>query len=349
VTFEFHPAERRNVSLLIGIAGASGAGKTYSALELATGLAQGKPFALIDTEAGRALHYADEFSFEHGDLTAPFTPDRYADAIHAADQAGYPVIVVDSFSHEHAGDGGLLDMHEAELQRMAGDDWKKREAVKFAAWIKPKSSHKRMVSQMLQIRAHLILCLRAEEKIEIVKNPQTGKTEVRPKQTLTGRDGWVPICEPKLPFELTVSLMMTPAAPGHPRPIKVPEKLRSFFPLDKPVGRSTGEALAGWAAGASEPGVGEPGPHGTSPRDTDEGRDGLASRSLDVPGSLAPAFTDSALAVDRLRELADELDVREKTDEMIDAKAVSVPVAEFLEWLNLQIRNTETARAKAAA
>jgi hypothetical protein len=51
---------------------------------------------------------------------APFSPARYSEAIAAADKAGYPVIVVDSFSHEWAGDGGVLDMQEAELDRMAG-------------------------------------------------------------------------------------------------------------------------------------------------------------------------------------------------------------------------------------
>ena len=156
-TFTFRKAVREQVGLLIGLVGASGSGKSYSALRLATGMAGGKPFCVIDTEAGRAKHYAGEFAFDHGDLAAPFRPDHYADAIAAADKAGYPVIVVDSMSHVWAGDGGVLDWQEDELDRMAGDDWKKREAVKMAAWIKPKMSHKAMVKKLLQVRAHLIL------------------------------------------------------------------------------------------------------------------------------------------------------------------------------------------------
>ena len=247
-TFTFRPATREAVSLLIGCMGASGSGKTFSAMRLATGLAAGKRFAVIDTEAGRAKHYADTFAFDHGDLKPPFRPAAYAEAIAAADAAGYPVIVVDSCSHEHAGDGGLLDWHEEELQRMAGDDYRKREACKMAAWIKPKGEHKRMVGRLLQIRAHLILCFRAEQKIEMAKG-EGGRWEVRPKQTTTGLDGWVPICEKTLPYELTASFLLTPDRPGIPHPIKLQEQHRSFVPLDKPLDESVGKALAAWASG----------------------------------------------------------------------------------------------------
>lgn len=245
MTFTFRPAKREGVSLLIGLAGASGSGKTYTAMRLATGIAGDKPFCCIDTEAGRAKHYADQFRFDHGDLHPPFSPAAYADAIKIADDAKYPVIVVDSFSHEHAGEGGLLDMQEAEFARMGG-----RDAVKMASWIKPKGEHRRMVSRLLQIRAHLILCFRAEEKIEMVRG-KDGGMEVRKKQTLTGLDGWVPICEKTLPYELTVSVLLMPSLPGVPIPIKVQEQHRPFFALDQPITEQTGQRLAEWARGGS--------------------------------------------------------------------------------------------------
>jgi carbamoylphosphate synthase large subunit len=176
----FRRAVREEIGLILGIAGPSGSGKTYSALRLATGMSGGKPFAVIDTEAGRARHYSDAFTFDHADLKTPFRPSHYAEAIRAADTAGYPVIVVDSCSHEHAGEGGLLDWHEKELDRMAGSDYKKRDACKMAAWIKPKTEHKQMVSRLLQVRAHLILCFRAEQKIEMVRGGD-GRMEIQPK------------------------------------------------------------------------------------------------------------------------------------------------------------------------
>lgn len=149
-----------------------------------------------------------------------------------------------------AGDGGVLDWHEEELTRMAGTDWQKREACKMAAWIKPKMAHKHMVQKLLQVRAHLILCFRAEEKIEMVK--EGGKVKIVPKQSRTGLDGWIPICEKSLPFELTASFLLTADAPGIPRPIKLQEQHRALFPLDKPITEESGRRIAEWASGASK-------------------------------------------------------------------------------------------------
>lgn len=288
MTFEFRPAVRENVGLLIGLAGGTGSGKTFSAMRLAAGIAGDKRFCVIDTEAGRAKHYADKFRFDHGDLAPPFFPDRYAEAIKAADAAHYPVIVVDSASHEHAGDGGLLDMQEQELQRMAGTDWQKREACKMAAWVKPKGAHKKMVSKLLQVRAHLILCFRAEEKVEMRKDDK-GKMVIMPKQSRTGKDGWIPICEKNLPFEMTCSFLLLADRPGFPNPIKLEEQHRSLFPLDRPISEETGKGLAAWASG------GAPVDHATEAlrREAEEAADGGTAvleamwRRLTKPQQLA--------------------------------------------------------------
>lgn len=255
MSFEFKPGVRANVPLLIGLAGSSGSGKTFSAMRLAKGLAGDQRFAVIDTEAGRANHYADEFQFDHGDLTAPFRPDAYAAAIQAADKAGYPVIVVDSTSHEHAGEGGLLDWHDEELDRMAGDDWKKRDVMNMAAWVKPKRSHRQFMGKLLQVRAHLILCFRAEQKVDMVKNPETGKLEVVPKKLLSGHVDWIPICEKNTLYELTLSMLLTADAPGIPKPVKLEKDHRPMVPLDHPLTEETGRRLAEWAAGGQAPAV----------------------------------------------------------------------------------------------
>jgi hypothetical protein len=307
----FRPAKREGAGLLIGLAGASGSGKTYSALRLAKGLAGNDPVALIDTEAGRALHYADQFAFDHGDLRPPFTPAAYEDAIVTAANAGYRVILVDSFSHEHAGEGGLLDWHEAELSRMAGDDWKKRDSMNMPAWIKPKMAHKAMVQRLLQVRAHLIFCLRAEEKVEIGKDAK-GKTVIRPKQSLVGLDGWIPICEKSLPFELTMSLLLTPDAPGIPKPIKLEDQHRLLLPLDKPISEQTGVALAEWAGGTAS--------------------------SDETAGEVQELIT-------RLLELADVLGMRDATIAAItrDRGSKQSDLAAHARWLRGQVENAEEA------
>lgn len=254
--FTFRPAIRENVGLLIGLAGGTGSGKTFSAMRLASGIAGDKRFAVIDTEAGRAKHYADQFKFDHGDLKPPFRPDAYAEAIKAADDAGYPVIVVDSVSHVWAGTGGVLDWQEDELDGTVANakarkdsrpEWQIREAGKMAAWIKPKMGHKAMVQKLLQVRAHVILCFRAEEKIEMVR--EDGKMKIVPKQGPTGLHGWLPVCEKTLPFELTCSFLLTADAPGYPKPIKLQEQHRALFPLDKHVDEQSGRLVGIWASG----------------------------------------------------------------------------------------------------
>jgi AAA domain len=248
MAFQFKKAIREQVGLIVGVAGGTGSGKTFSALRIAAGISGDKPFAVIDTEAGRSKHYADMFNFEHGDLHAPFSPDAYKEAILAADAAGYPCIVVDSMTHEWAGEGGVLEMQEEELDRMAGDNWQKREACKMAAWIKPKMAHKKMVQRLLQVRAHLILCFRAEEKVDMVRDDK-GKMQIVPKVTRTGLDGWVPVCEKNLPYELTTSFLLTSDAPGLPKPIKLQEQHRIMFPLDKPIAEESGRLITQWAHG----------------------------------------------------------------------------------------------------
>lgn len=294
MSFVFKKAIREEVGLLIGLAGGTGSGKTFSAMRLAAGISGDRPFAVIDTEAGRAKHYADKFTFDHGDLHPPFSPQAYAEAIMAADMAGYPAIVVDSMTHEWAGEGGVLEMQEAELDRMAGDDWKKREAVKMAAWIKPKMQHKKMVQRLLQVRAHLILCFRAEEKIEMIKGDD-GKMKIVPKVTNTGLDGWVPVCEKNLPYELTTSFLLTANQPGMPKAIKLQEQHRAMFPPDKPIDEESGRKVAAWASGVPTPSVST----GIPEKDLD---DMVASMDVKTLIELERAFGKAYTAAKKIKD-----------------------------------------------
>ena len=301
----FQPMTRERIPLLIGLAGGTGSGKTFSALTLARGIAQGKPFAGIDTENGRMSHYADLFpECETAQITPPFRPAKYADAIEAADKAGYPVVVVDSASHEWYGDGGCLDWHD----ELEGGDPKK----KLTAWIEPKRDHKRMVTRLLQLRAHVILCFRAEPKVEAVRG-ENGRIEIKPKETLTGLDGWIPIAEKNLPYELTCSFLLMADRPGVPKPIKLQEQHRAMVPLGQPLDESVGAALAAWAAG--------------------------------VPTS---DVVDVDALIERLLNLADARGARNDVIAAVDAKRASgIPDSELAIWLNRQIERAKTATAPA--
>ncbi len=245
MTVTFREAKRENVPLLILLAGGTGSGKTESAMRIATGLAAGQPFAVIDTERGRALHKADDYTFKHAELDEPFTPERYTEAVRAADEAGFPVIVIDSGSHEYEGIGGVLDIQQAEFERMG-----RKESARMSSWIEPKARHKRFVQQLLRTRAHVVMCLRAEDKVEIVKDA-AGRTVVQPKASLVGANGWIPICEKRLPFEATVSLLLTAANPGVPIPVKLERRHQALVPLDRQLDEQVGVALGEWAAGAA--------------------------------------------------------------------------------------------------
>ncbi len=266
MSIEFRPAVREKVGLICGMMGGTGSGKTLSALILARGLCGGddSKIALIDTEAGRALHYAPPkgqkpgeftFGFKHADLKPPFSPEAYVDAIEAANAAGFQAIVVDSASHEYAGDGGLDDIHEEELDRMAGDDDQKRERISIMAWKRPKQRHKKFVAKLLQSRAHLILCFRAEEKMKISKVRQGDfiKTVFTAAEDLPIIQRWVPVTEKRLPYELTLSLLFISDRPGVPIPIKLESQHRDFVPLDKPLALETGRALREWCYGGDAP------------------------------------------------------------------------------------------------
>src|SRR5262245_49677002 len=127
-TFESKPAVREQTPLLLGLVGPSGTGKTFSALRLATGIQRvsGGDIFMIDTEAKRGLHYAERFKFQHLSFASPFSPLDYMAAVEHCVSKGARIVLIDSLSHEHEGPGGVLEMHEAELNRLAGDNWEKR-------------------------------------------------------------------------------------------------------------------------------------------------------------------------------------------------------------------------------
>ncbi|MBX5001846.1 hypothetical protein HJB72_28400 [Rhizobium lentis] len=261
MTSTFTDAVRDDTSLLIAIAGASGSGKTFSALKMATGLANGEPIYAIDTEAKRMLHYADQFKFKHMDMKPPFTPEAYIEAIQAAEKAGAKVIIIDSTSDEYEGVGGLQEMHDAEVSRLAQKPYEKLEGWQIdkfnaPAWKVPKTRHKtRLMSPLRQVRAYIIFCLRAEEKIKFVKlfDEKSGR-----EKTAIESAGWVPICEKRFMFEMTMSFTVTPDNPGVPliedgQAVygKIQSQHLPFFPAGKRVTEDCGRLLRAWARGES--------------------------------------------------------------------------------------------------
>lgn len=283
MTREFTDAEAKRdaVPLLVGLPGPSGGGKTMSALRLATGMQRvtGGDIYFIDTESGRALHYADRFKFRHVPFSAPYGPLDYLAALEYVATKNPGPVIIDSMSHEHEGPGGVLESHQVEVDRLM-KAWKtSAEKVQMTAWARPKADRRRLINTILQLRGNFIFCFRAKEKMHI----RTGENPVNL--------GWMPIAGDEFLFEMTVCGLLLPGAkgvptwktdmPGERLMIKDPEQFSWLYSQRKPLDEATGEALAKWAAGGSAAGApSAPAP----PRDKPSRQDQEALRDALIAG-----------------------------------------------------------------
>lgn len=249
MSFTFAPAETftERAGLFVSLTGGTNSGKTFSALRLARGIAgpNGK-IAVLDTEGGRTLHLKDEFRFDANVMDPPFRPDRFAEAAKSAEDAGYAALVIDSFSMEWVGIGGVLDWQAQELQRMAGDDWKKQERMKMASWIKPKGAHKAMVYSLLQRRIPIIFSIRGEESVKPGANPGDKPTKL-----------FKSVTNSQFPYEVTVSFRLETERKGYidlsdPKSYKLEGSHEALFKHGDRISEEHGAALAAWATGARD-------------------------------------------------------------------------------------------------
>lgn len=236
---EIRPAQREGARLVIGLAGWTGCGKTNTAILLAYGMANydASKVGFIDTENKRGSLLADvlqtaepptDVPFLIGDLVAPFSPQRYIEAINDFEKAGVEVCIVDSISHEHEGPGGLIDI--------AGDD------NKF--WNRAKREHKKFVNALLQSSMHIIVCVRAREKVGLGKNAN-GKTEYQD-------EGLQPVTEKNLMFDMTASLMMYDQGTRQEK-LKVPGALQAVLGRGKGyITAADGKTIRDWVDGAKQ-------------------------------------------------------------------------------------------------
>lgn len=189
-TFTLRTAERKQAKLRIGFAAPSGAGKTYSSLLLARGIASAwDKICVIDTEHGSAELYSDLGNYNVITLTAKtgFQPDNYADAIKAAEDAGMEVIILDSLSHAWNEEGGLLD--QADKRTSGGGN-------RFTVWADLTPQHRRLVNAMLQSDCHIIGTMRSKQEYALEKDEKTGKSTVK-------KLGMAPVQRDGMEYEFT--------------------------------------------------------------------------------------------------------------------------------------------------
>lgn len=186
--FTFQKASKKQVKARIAIDGPSGSGKTFTALTAATALADQGKIAVIDTEHGSASLYSDAFAFDVLEL-ANFSPETYTHAIHAAERAGYAVIVIDSLSHAWEGEGGALDLADDATRRQKTPN-------SYTAWKEVTPIHRKMVDAILSSPAHIVATMRS--KMDYVQEKDAnGRTTIR-------KIGLAPVQRAGMEYEFTL-------------------------------------------------------------------------------------------------------------------------------------------------
>ncbi|HEY0058359.1 MAG TPA: AAA family ATPase [Flavisolibacter sp.] len=179
-------ATRKKAKIRLGLSAVSGGGKTYSALLVAKGICgDWSKIAIIDSENSSADLYAHLGDYNVLPLTAPFTPERYIDAIKTCEKAGMEVIIVDSITHEWDGKGGCLEIVES----LGG---------KYQDWAKVTPRHQAFIDSITQSLCHVITTVRRKQDYEMTKD-NTGKVKVE-------KSGLREVTREGFEYELTINL-----------------------------------------------------------------------------------------------------------------------------------------------
>lgn len=163
----FRKATKAQAKLRMAITGPSGSGKTFTALSVASALGH---IAVIDTERGSASKYADLFDFDVLELTE-YHPRNYIDAIQAARDGGYDVLIIDSLSHAWTGQGGVLELVDRAAKRSQTQN-------SFAAWRDVTPLHNQLVDTILGTSLHIIATMRSKTEYVLEKDDR-GRTSPR--------------------------------------------------------------------------------------------------------------------------------------------------------------------------
>jgi hypothetical protein len=217
-------AQRHQVKLRLGLSGASGFGKSYSALLLAYGITNDwSKIAIICTENNSASLYAHLGEFNVLSLNEPYSPERYIEAIKTCEKASMDVIIIDSITHEWNGKGGCLQIHE----QLGGT---------FQMWAKVTPRHQAFIDAILESSAHVITTVRKKMDYSMDKDAN-GRTRVV-------KHGLKDVTREGFSYELTVDFELI-----NDKHLASASKDRTGLFMNKPefvINSATGKKLMEW-------------------------------------------------------------------------------------------------------
>ncbi|BAO55004.1 AAA family ATPase [Nonlabens marinus] len=217
-------AERHQVKLRLGLSGASGFGKTMSALLLAYGITENwSKICVIDTENNSASLYSHLGDYNVLTLNEPYSPERYIEAITICEEQGMEVIIVDSITHEWQGAGGCLSIHE----KLGG---------RFQDWAKVSPRHQSFIDKILNSTAHIITTVRRKIDYSLDTNGNGRTTVIKHGTKEITREGFE--------YELTVNFELI-----NDKHLVSVSKDRTGLFMDKPefvINSATGKKLKNW-------------------------------------------------------------------------------------------------------
>lgn len=221
---QLQKANRHQVKLRLGISGASGFGKTTSALLLAYGITEDwSKIAVIDTENNSASLYAHLGDFNTINLNEPYNPERYIQAIKICEEANIEVVIIDSITHEWSGKNGCLQLHE----QLGG---------RFQDWAKITPRHNAFIDAILQSKCHVITTARRKIDYSLDKG-NNGRTNVV-------KHGTKEITREGFEYELTVNFELI-----NDKHLAKASKDRTGLFMNKPefvITKGTGKKLMQW-------------------------------------------------------------------------------------------------------
>lgn len=185
-------SDKEQMKLRMSIYAPTKGGKTFTALRLAFAISD--KVVAIDTERGRMSLYHNEvvdgkkWQWQKINLNPPYSIERFRYALNVATDTESEVLIIDSFSHEWAGEGGALD-------------WQKNLGGRYADWGTVTPAHNRLIDDILAAPMHTIVTMRSKMDYVQIEEEVNGK-----KKQKVERVGLAPVQRGDVPYEFDFEL-----------------------------------------------------------------------------------------------------------------------------------------------